>query len=46
MDINTIFCTMKEMVFPGMGALVIAFLITCIPGIADIGVTTSEKKNK
>ena len=45
MDINTIFCTMKEMIFPGMGALVVAFLITCIPGISDTGITAG-KKNK
>ena len=35
MDFNTIICTMKEMIFPGMGALIIAFLVTFIPGLAD-----------
>ena len=44
MDFNTIICTMKEMIFPGMGALIIAFLITFIPGLADTEITFEKKK--
>ena len=35
MNITALVCTIREMIFPGMGALAIAFLITCIPGISD-----------
>ncbi len=44
MNITALICTLREMIFPGMGALAIAFLITCIPGISDSESTFKNKK--
>ncbi len=35
MDISAILCTFKDIVYPVFGVLVAAFLVMCIPGVAE-----------
>lgn len=35
MNISTLLCTFKDIIYPVFGAIIAIFLVTCIPGVAE-----------